>query len=189
MNNKTYLRANAFFNLWTIVLLRFNWRRHDDLNEQQRPIKMKEWNEKRSCQLSYTKFESFSWYFAFLHCLSNHTCVYANYVNVILEKALFSIENASHKFNLVSAEHQLDYTWRDNRVVFNLLWNQIQVLVISTLFRILLYSRFVDWLEETVLQLRFNMPKFYMGKTSMKILLQRLLFLISWHWDPKTTNS
>jgi hypothetical protein len=46
----------------------------------------------------------------------------------ILERALFALESASFKFRLISSEDQLDYNWRDNRVLFNLLWNQIQIM-------------------------------------------------------------
>lgn len=41
---------------------------------------------------------------------------------------MFAIEAASHKFSLLSSEHQLEYNWRDNRVFFNLLWHQIQIM-------------------------------------------------------------
>ncbi|KAI6203471.1 hypothetical protein M3Y94_00560500 [Aphelenchoides besseyi] len=53
----------------------------------------------------------------------------ANKANDSIERALFAVESASFKFNLLLPEHRLDYQWRDNRVIFNLLWQRVQVLM------------------------------------------------------------
>jgi hypothetical protein len=60
-----------------------------------------------------------------LHC---NFWSFSQLIKTFLERALFAIEAASHKFNLLLPEHQLDYAWRDNRVLFNLLYQQVQVL-------------------------------------------------------------